>query len=52
MTAHPQVSFTQMADGTAEDHELLDALERDELRGFPERFLGFLLRPRRSHEVS
>ena len=41
-SAHPHVSFTQMADGTAEDYELLGALEEAELRGFPDRVLGWL----------
>lgn len=41
-TAHPRVSFTQMAEGTAEDYELLGSLETAELRGFPDRVLGWL----------
>lgn len=41
MAAHT-VSFTQMADGTAEDYELLDAIETEDMMGFPDRVLGWL----------
>lgn len=41
-TDRRQVSFTQMADGTAEDYELLGELEEADLRGFPDRVLGWL----------
>lgn len=41
MTANT-VSFTQMADGTAEDYELLDAIETEDMAGFPDRVLGWL----------
>lgn len=37
-----QVSFTRMSDGTAADYELLSALEETDLRGFPDRVLGWL----------
>lgn len=43
MSGTQQVSFTQMADGTAADYELLARLEHEELRGFPDRVLGWLL---------
>lgn len=36
------VSFTAMADGTAEDYALLGRIEDEELRGFPDRVLGWL----------
>ncbi len=36
------VSFTRMADGTAADYELLGRIEAEELRGFPDRVLGWL----------
>src|SRR3954447_22219433 len=36
------VSFTQMQDGTAEDYALLDRIEMEELRAFPDRVLGWL----------
>ncbi len=42
MTDRPPVGFTQMSDGTAEDYAMLGALEQEELRGFPERVLGWL----------
>ena len=41
-SGHPRVGFTRMADGTAEDYALLGALEEQELRGFPDRVLGWL----------
>ena len=41
MTART-VSFTQMAEGTAEDYELLDAIETEDVTGFPDRVLGWL----------
>lgn len=41
MTANT-VSFTQMADGTAEDYALLDAIETEDMLGFPDRVLGWL----------
>jgi hypothetical protein len=37
------VSFTRMQDGTAEDYALLDRVELEELRTFPDRVLGWLL---------
>src|SRR5262249_21017176 len=37
------VSFTRMQDGTAEDYALLDRIEAEELRSFPDRVLGWLL---------
>jgi predicted HD phosphohydrolase len=37
------VSFTSMQDGTAEDYALLDRIEAEELRSFPDRVLGWLL---------
>jgi predicted HD phosphohydrolase len=37
------VGFTRMADGTAEDYALLARLEAEEMRGFPDRVLGWLL---------
>src|SRR3954463_13991842 len=37
------VTFTRMEDGTAEDYALLDRIEVDELRSFPDRVLGWLL---------
>jgi len=37
-----QVSFTQMKDGTAEDYQLLQALEHDYIRALPDRLLGAL----------
>src|SRR4051794_5671842 len=36
------VSFTRMQDGTAEDYALLDRIEVEELRTFPDRVLGWL----------
>ena len=36
------VSFTSMADGTAEEYALLSRIEEEELNGFPERVLGWL----------
>lgn len=36
------VSFTSMADGTAEEYALLGRIEEEELKGFPERVLGWL----------
>ena len=36
------VSFTQMKDGTAEDYALLGRIEAEEMRGFPDRVLGWL----------
>lgn len=36
------VSFTQMADGTAEEYAFLDELEQAELATFPDRVLGWL----------
>jgi predicted HD phosphohydrolase len=36
------VSFRRMEDGTREDYELLDGLERDFVRGLPGRILGAL----------
>lgn len=36
------VSFTSMADGTAEEYALLARIEKEELNGFPERVLGWL----------
>ncbi len=36
------VGFTRMADGTAEDYELLAAWEKAELADFPDRVLGWL----------
>lgn len=36
------VSFTRMKDGTAEDYALLDRLESEEMKGFPDRVLGWL----------
>ena len=41
MTART-VSFTQMSEGTAEDYELLDAIETEDVTGFPDRVLGWL----------
>ena len=41
-TARPTVGFTSMADGTAADYALLEAYERAELAGFPDRVLGWL----------
>lgn len=38
----PVVGFTRMSDGTAEDYALLAELEQAELRGFPDRVLGWL----------
>lgn len=43
MSGTDQVSFTQMADGTAADYALLARLEQEDLRGFPDRVLGWLL---------
>ena len=43
------VSFTQMKDGTAEDYELLERLEKPYLAGTPDRILNEL---RRQGEVS
>ncbi len=40
--APPRVGFTTMADGTAEEYALLAELEEAELRGFPDRVLGWL----------
>src|ERR1700750_1568167 len=37
------VSFTRMADGTADDYALLDRIEAEELATFPDRVLGWLL---------
>ena len=37
------VTFTRMQDGTAEDYALLDRIEVEELRSFPDRVLGWLL---------
>jgi predicted HD phosphohydrolase len=37
------VSFTRMQDGTAEDYALLDRIETEELKSFPDRVLGWLL---------
>lgn len=37
------VSFTQMADGTAEDYELLARIEAEEMSQFPDRVLGWLM---------
>lgn len=42
MSDHPRVGFTRMEDGSAEDYALLGALEREELRRFPDRVLGWL----------
>ncbi len=36
------VSFTQMADGTAEDYALLTRIENEEIKTFPDRVLGWL----------
>src|SRR5690625_6484643 len=36
------VSFTQMADGTAEEYAFLDELEAAEMREFPDRVLEWL----------
>jgi predicted HD phosphohydrolase len=36
------VSFTQMKDGTAEDYALLERVESEEIKGFPDRVLGWL----------
>jgi predicted HD phosphohydrolase len=36
------VSFTQMKDGTAADYALLERLEAEEMKGFPDRVLGWL----------
>lgn len=41
-TSRETVSFTQMADGTAEDYAFLDELEAKELATFPDRVLGWL----------
>ncbi len=43
MSGTAKVGFTAMADGTAEDYALLDRLERQDLREFPDRVLGWLL---------
>lgn len=40
--ASPHVGFTAMADGTAEDYQLLGELERAQLGGFPDRVLEWL----------
>lgn len=39
----PVVSFTQMKDGTAEDYALLGKLEAEEMKGYPDRLLGWLM---------
>jgi predicted HD phosphohydrolase len=36
------VSFTRMADGTAEDYRLLGRIEAEEMKTFPDRVLGWL----------
>ena len=36
------VSFTRMADGTAEEYALLSRIEDEELKSFPDRVLGWL----------
>ncbi len=43
MSATHRVSFTQMADGTAADYQLLARLEQEDLRDFPDRVVGWLL---------
>lgn len=45
---HPTVSFTQMKDGTAEDYELLDAMEEAYAAGTADRVLEYLKRLERS----
>ncbi|MGI9417499.1 MAG: HD domain-containing protein [Geminicoccaceae bacterium] len=45
---HPTVSFTQMKDGTAEDYELLDAMEEAYATGTADRVLDYLKRLERS----
>lgn len=45
---HPTVSFTQMKDGTAEDYELLEAMEDAYAAGTAERVLEYLKRLERS----
>jgi len=42
MSMHDVVSFTAMADGTAEDYALLDRLEAEDLKKFPDRVLAWL----------
>lgn len=37
------VGFTRMEDGTAEDYALLGRIETEEMQGFPDRVLGWLL---------
>ena len=37
------VSFTAMQDGTAEDYELLERIDAEEMKSFPDRVLGWLL---------
>ena len=37
------VSFTAMQDGTAEDYELLERIDAETMKSFPERVLGWLL---------
>lgn len=41
--SEPVVSFTQMKDGTAEDYALLGELETEEMKGYPDRLLGWLM---------
>ena len=36
------VGFTRMSEGTAEDYALLGRIEQEELKGFPDRVLGWL----------